>query len=110
MTAIGETTLNDAYDALPECRAEVRIGVHVIPKAVTSGAMRVREETSQGSIDATEMNLRLLSKDEDNRFKLDIGRQIEIKTAGTDQWVRYRIIGRKQTAGIIMLQMEALYE
>lgn len=110
MTDIGETALNDAYETLPECRAKIRVGTFVIDKVVTSGAMRVRDETPQGSVDGAELNLRLLTKDEDKRFALDIGKQIEVSTNGLFDWIRYRIIGRKQTAGIIMLQGHALYE
>lgn len=110
MIEIGETTLNDVYAALPECRAQIRVGTHVISKVVTSGAMRVREETPQGSVDGAELNLRLLTKDEDKRFPLEIGKQIEVSAAGAAAWVRYRIVGRKQTAGVIMLRGQALYE
>lgn len=110
MSNLGATTLDDIYASLPDSRATVRIGQHIYPKAITSGAMLQRQESEQGTYNASEFNLRLPKSDEDNRFPLSIGKVIDVNHVGVGQFVKYRIMGRKDTAGIIMLQLEALYE
>jgi len=106
---LGSTTFDDIYAVLDDARAQIRIGTHVIEQALTSGRMQISTETDLGSTRETEMNIRVKESDEDQRFPLAIGKTIEVNHAGRG-WERFRIMGRKPTAGMIMLDLETPYE
>jgi hypothetical protein len=106
---LGSTTFDDIYAVLTDAHAQVRIGTHIIEQALTTGRMQVSVETDAGSTRESELNLRVKESDEDQRFPLAIGKTIEINHAGRG-WERVRIMGRKNIAGIIMLDLETPYE
>jgi hypothetical protein len=97
------------YATMTDAHAQVRIGTHIIEQALTTGRMQTSTETDLGSTRETEMNIRVKEPDEDQRFPLTIGKAIEVNHAGRG-WERVRIMGRKNTAGIIMLEVETPYE
>jgi hypothetical protein len=103
------SALDAIYDSLNEAQAKIRIGEYIIERAATSGRMQRREETELGTVNRTEMNVRLNESLEDERYPLTIGRIIEVNHADRG-WERVRIAGRKTAGGIIMLDVETPFE
>jgi hypothetical protein len=106
---LGATSFDDIYAVLDDARAQVRVGQYVITEALTSGRMQQKDETEQGMTTRSEMNIRVKESAEDSRYPLTIGKVIEVDHDGRG-WERVRIAGRKNIAGIIMLDVETVYE
>jgi hypothetical protein len=106
---LGAIAFDDIYTVLDDAHAQVRVGQFVIEQALTSGRMQQKDETELGTTTRSEMNIRLKESAEDSRYPLSIGKVIEVDHAGRG-WERVRIAGRKNIAGIIMLDVETIYE
>lgn len=108
------STFVNAFDALWDAhttaKASIRVGTHVYTKALCTGIDLTREVTEQGLYNEANISVRLKATDENQRYALTIDKVVEINHLASGEWVKLRIAGRKDTAGLIVLDMEALYE
>lgn len=95
--------------AVTDLTTTVRAGVQEI-SAICTGLDLTEEDSEHGQYRTTNAIVRLLASAEDPANALDIGRVIEVKHTSTDEWVSCRIDARKDTSGIIMLNVNTEYE
>jgi len=104
----------NAFDALwtahTTTQAKIRIGTHVIDKALCTGIDLTREATEQGLYNEANITVRLKATDENKSYPLAIDKLVEINHLASGEWVKLRIAGRRDTAGLIILNMEAPFE
>lgn len=108
MSDLGATTIDRIWLALPDSRAQVRVGQHVIAKAVTSGIPLERDAGELGTFDSSTATVRYKAADEDPRNPVSIGKPVEINHTG--EWVQMRVMGKKTAAGATTLRLQTLYE
>jgi hypothetical protein len=104
---IFETAFNQAWEAMPSARAQIRVGKRdEIAKALCAGLDQLREASEQGPFDHVPVKVRCLATEETDKIKLPIGAVIEVSTVTPVVWTELRIAGRADRAGIIILTME----
>ena len=99
------------YTAIPSGRSQIRIGGRtVIDQCMTSGVEEVREDTDMGQYQSVSATVRLLLSSDPRDGVLDQGKRIELKPYGQSEWNEYRIGGRRESGGVLALQLEAVHE
>ena len=105
---IGEEAFEEAYAALPEARCKIRRKRDVIEKALSVGIRAVKTETEQGLYNGIDANVRIINTT-DLKPALTEGDVIEVLPYGGSDWIKCRINGRAEHAGIIRLSLESAY-
>lgn len=107
----GPIAFEALWDALEEARASIRVGGrHVIDRALCSGMSLTREDTEQGLFKSPDVVVRTLLSYETKNAQLKIGMVIEVNPLKLGSWVKLRIAGRNDTAGVVVLTMESANE
>jgi hypothetical protein len=110
MTNLFVSAFDVLWDAVPSARTSVRVGTHVISEVLCSGIDLQSELSSQGNLKEASVTLRLCKRNEDPSYPLTIDRVIELQHPASGQWIKLRIAGRRDSAGIVVLAMETPYE
>jgi hypothetical protein len=109
-----DTAHTAGFDALwasmPGARVQIRVGTFVYEKALSSGVALDREPTDIGQSYISSTSARILASAEQPDRRLSIGIVIEVRPDSEGEWKRLRIASRKNTAGVIELQLEDPYQ
>jgi len=102
-----KTLFDSAWASLPAARAQVRVDIVVIEKALCTGIARQRENSDEGQVVGAESLVRYL-KTPTFDPAVKPGQIIEVDTTGNPQWSRVRVISRKDVEDVVHLETEAI--
>lgn len=110
MNNIGVSAFDSAWAALPDARAQLRVGLEVIQRAISIANLRTAEMSNEGRYESATYKVRVRSADESKLNPLKIDQRVDLKLAGSSEWMTMRVSARKETAGLITLNLDTLYE
>ena len=99
---------NGIYTANAEARASVRKGRQTIERAMISGYELHRQNSGQGQYRNVDASIRYLLAEEGS--VIDTGDIAEFKMDSSDEWIKFRVAGRKLTGTVVELIAESMYE
>ena len=106
--SIGADTFNSCYTALPDCRAQLRVGGRtVVARCLVESVGGELVSTENGVVSTPDVTLRALADDIPAKG-CDRNDRVEVMPAGSTDWAWYRIGNMSTTAGMAVLSMEAI--
>lgn len=99
---------NGLYSAITEARASVRKGRQTIERAMVSGYELHRQNSGQGQFRNVDASIRYLLAEEGS--VIVTGDIAEFKMDSSDEWIKFRVAGRKVIGTVVVLRPESMYE
>lgn len=94
------------WKSLPTARVRLRRNGQIIEKAISREIDHSRERTEQGQFEDANVGVRFMASDESQIAPMRLDALVELEIYGTNNWRRYRISGRREQAGMIVLTLD----